>query len=97
LKGGLQAFPEASVTDGLLDVAVLTAAGMRQWAALMVDALRHRQRTSAHAQLGRGAQIEVELDRKRVFELDGGSKGKSKRLQLAARPHSLVICAPPAS
>ncbi|MCU1501194.1 MAG: transcription regulator [Ilumatobacteraceae bacterium] len=94
LKGGVQAFPDASVTDGLLDVAVVTAAGMREWAALMLDAVRHRQRATAHAQLGRGADIVVELDRKHRYELDGGMKGRAKRLRLSAHPHSLVVCTP---
>ncbi|MEO5902135.1 MAG: YegS/Rv2252/BmrU family lipid kinase [Ilumatobacteraceae bacterium] len=94
LKGGVQAFPDASVTDGILDVAVITATGMRQWAALMVSAVRRRQRSSAHALIGRGADVVIDLDRKHLYELDGGTKGKSKKLRLAARPHSLVVCAP---
>lgn len=96
LKAGLQAFPDASVTDGVLDVAVITAAGMREWAALMVDAVRRRQRTSAHVHLGRGAEISVEMDAKHRFELDGGTKGTTRRLQVSARPQSLLICAPAA-
>src|SRR4029450_12737120 len=40
LKGGFIAFPDASPTDGVLDVAVLTASGLREWAAVMVSAVR---------------------------------------------------------
>jgi diacylglycerol kinase family enzyme len=94
LKGGVQAFPDASVTDGVLDLAVLTAAGMKEWAGVMVAALRHRQHVAAHAQMGRGREIVVELDGKHRFELDGGMKGKAKRLELAVNPQSLLLCAP---
>jgi diacylglycerol kinase family enzyme len=94
LKGGVQAFPDASVTDGVLDLAVLTAAGMKEWAGVMVAALRHRQHVAAHAQMGKGRQIVVELDGKHRFELDGGMKGKAKRLELAVNPKSLLLCAP---
>jgi diacylglycerol kinase (ATP) len=94
LKGGVEAFPEASVTDGILDLAVLTAAGMREWAGVMVAALRHRQHLAAHAQMGKGHEIVVELDGKHRFELDGGMKGLTKRLEVAVRPQSLVLCAP---
>ena len=54
LKGGIEAFPEASSPTAMLDVAVLTAAGLRDWAALMVDAVRHRQQLSPHAELAAG-------------------------------------------
>ncbi len=94
LKAGLQAFPDASVTDGVLDLAVITAAGMREWAGLLVDVVRHRQRETAHAHLGRGKDITVELDRKHRIELDGGTKGRAKELRVAVHPQSLLICAP---
>jgi diacylglycerol kinase (ATP) len=94
LTAGLQAFPNASVTDGLLDVAVITAAGLREWAGLMVDVVRHRQRKTTHAHLGRGKDIKVELDRKHRIELDGGTKGRAKELRVAVHPQSLLICAP---
>jgi diacylglycerol kinase (ATP) len=94
LKGGVEAFPDASVTDGLLDVAVVTATGLREWASLMVDAVRHRQHASANAQLGQGSAIRVELDGKHRFELDGGAKGTATKLALEVVPASLTVCAP---
>ena len=94
LKGGLEAFPDASVTDGLLDVAVLTAAGVREWASVMVAAVRHQQRTAAGVQLAQGRKVVVELDGEHRFELDGGMKGGATKLKFAARPASLRLCAP---
>lgn len=96
LKGGLEAFPDASPTDGRLDIAVLTATGLKEWASVMLSALRHKQTASAHVQIGQGADIDVRLDAKRRFELDGGAKGTSKRLRFGVRPNSLVLCAPTA-
>jgi diacylglycerol kinase (ATP) len=94
LKAGVQAFPDASVTDGRLDVAVLTASGMREWAGLMVAAVRHRQHLSGHAQMGAGTKIVARFSERHRFELDGGTKGRAKRLKLRVVPASLVICAP---
>jgi len=94
LKGGVAAFPDASVTDGRLDLAVVTAAGLREWAALMVDAVRHRQHEAAGAQLAQGRKIVVRLDGKHRFELDGGMKGGATKLKFAVRPASLRLCAP---
>jgi YegS/Rv2252/BmrU family lipid kinase len=95
LKGGITTFPEASPTDGKLHVAVVTAARMREWAGVMVSAVMRKPQASSHAEMGEGAEIEVAFDRKRRFELDGGVKGKAKKLEFEINPRSLVICALP--
>ncbi|HSB87007.1 MAG TPA: diacylglycerol kinase family protein [Ilumatobacteraceae bacterium] len=95
-KAGFETFPEATPTDGKLHVAVVTAHGVREWAGLMASAVLHRQHRSDHAQLGEGCEVKVSFDGKRRFELDGGVKGKAKRLDFAVRPHSQIVCAPAA-
>lgn len=95
LKGGIKTFPDASPTDGQLHVAVVTAAGMREWASLMVSAVMRKQQSSSHAEMSAGTAVEVAFDRKRRFELDGGVKGKAKKLDFEINPRSLVICALP--
>jgi diacylglycerol kinase (ATP) len=94
LKGGVKAFPDATSTDGRLHVAAVTAVGMREWASLMVTAVLRKQRWSSHSEIGEGTSITVTFDRKRRFELDGGVKGRSKKLEFEIRPRSLVVCAP---
>jgi diacylglycerol kinase (ATP) len=96
LKGGIKTFPDASPTDGQLHVAVVTAAGMREWAALMVSAVVRKQQSSSHAEMSAGTAIKVKFKSKRRFELDGGVKGKAKKLDFEINPRSLVICAMPA-
>ena len=59
LKGGFIAFPDASPTDGVLDVAVLTATGLREWASVMVSAVRHKQEASSHVHISSGTKIKV--------------------------------------
>jgi diacylglycerol kinase (ATP) len=95
LKGGIKAFPEATPTDGQLHIAVVTATGMREWASLMMSAVTRRQQSSSHAQMGTGTSVRVSFDRKRHFELDGGVKGRSKKLEFEVQPRSLVVCASP--
>lgn len=94
LKGGVEAFPDATSTDGLLHVAVVSSVGMREWASLMVSAVMRRQEHSNHAEIGEGTSITVSFDGKRRFELDGGVKGKSKKLKFEVCPRSLAVCAP---
>ncbi|HEY5877927.1 MAG TPA: diacylglycerol kinase family protein [Nakamurella sp.] len=74
LPGGLHAFSGASATDGLLDVAVTTAAGLRQWASLIISTARGRQEASPHARFAQGRRIVVKMSRKQRFELDGGTR-----------------------
>ena len=94
LKAGVTAFPDASPTDGRLDVGVVTAAGLRQWAAVLAKTLRRRGDESPHTTVGQGTSIEVRLDAKHRFELDGGCKGTTKKLSFSVRPGALRLCAP---
>ncbi len=92
LKGGLAAFPDASPTDGRLDVAVVTAAGMKQWAGVLWSTVRRRPHESGHAHMTQGEKIGVALDGKQRLQLDGGTKGTAKQLDFAIRPSSLRVC-----
>ena len=94
LKGGIDAFPDPNSTDGRLHVAVVSATGMREWASLMVRAAVRKQQWPGHSEIAEGTEITVKFDKKQRFELDGGVKGKAKKLDFEIRPRSLVICAP---
>ena len=91
---GFEAFPDAIPTDGTLDAAIVTASGMREWAGLMVSAVRHRQHLSGRADLHSGQTITVKTPKKHRFELDGGVKGEAKKLVFEVVPNSLIVCAP---
>jgi diacylglycerol kinase family enzyme len=91
LKGRVDAFPDASPTDGRLHVAVVSATGMREWASLMARACAASGWRSL--EIREGTAITVKFDGKRRFELDGGVKGKAKKLDFEIRPRSLVVCA----
>ena len=95
LKGGVEAFPDASPIDGLLDVAVVTATGLRAWAGVMVSAVRGRAHLTGHAHMWQGRSISVCTDVEHRFELDGGVKGTSDSFEFEVVPASLVVCAPP--
>ncbi len=94
LKGGVEAFPDASPTDGVLDVAVVTATGLRAWTELMVSAVRGRQHLTRHATMWSGRSVSVRTDSKHRFQLDGGVKGTAKKFDFQVVPGSLIVCAP---
>ena len=95
LKGGVDAFPAAEPDDGMLDVAVVTAEGLREWGSLMLGAVRHDPARSGHVHLTRGTRIKVKLDRRHRFELDGGTKGRTDRLRMRIVPDSLRVVVEP--
>jgi len=92
LKAGLEVFPGATVTDGKVHVAVVTAANLREWGGLLVSAALRRPHWSSNSLVGNGAAISVEFDKQRRFELDGGVKTKAKHLEVEVVPRSLLIC-----
>lgn len=94
LKAGVAAFPDASPTDGRLDVGVVTAAGLREWTGVFVKAIRRQPASSPHTTLGQGTEIEVRFDGRHRYELDGGCKGTTDRLSFSVRPGALTLCAP---
>lgn len=94
LKGGVELFPGATAIDGRLHIAAVTANGLRQWAALLVAAVLRRPQRSSHAEIGEGTSVVVTFKKKRLFELDGGVKGRTKRLEFSIRPRSLLVYAP---
>ena len=85
-KGGVKAFPEATSTDGRLQVAAVSAVGRRGWASLMVTAGMRKPHLSSNSEIGEGTEITVKCDKKRRFELDGGVKTKAKKLEFEIRP-----------
>ncbi|MDB4980029.1 MAG: diacylglycerol kinase family lipid kinase, partial [Myxococcales bacterium] len=80
--GGLNVFPKASPTDGLLEVGVVTANSTFQWLRVFSRvAIGHLDR-SPFIQTTRGKKVIVELDRKAPYELDGGARSPTKRIKV---------------
>ena len=94
LKAGLEAFPGATPTDGMLHLAIVTAAGLREWGGLLASAIARKPEWSRNAHLAQGRKVVVEFDKKQRFELDGGVKTTTKRLEFRIRPRSLHVAAP---
>lgn len=94
LKAGIQAFPGASPTDGVVNVAIVTATGLRQWGGIVAAAVVRRPEWSRDSVVSEGSEITVEFAKKRHFELDGGVRTCAKRLEFKVHPGSLHVVAP---
>lgn len=94
LIAGIPAFPDASPTDGRLDVGVATARTPGEWARLAGSALIRRVEASPFAQVATAEKIVVELDRTLPWEADGGDRERTDRFEIVCIPAAIPICQP---
>ncbi|HXI55022.1 MAG TPA: diacylglycerol kinase family protein [Polyangia bacterium] len=92
--GGLEVFPDASPTDGMMEVGVVTANRTSQWLRVFSRLALGRVDRSPFVKTTRGKKIVVELERKMPFELDGGARPSARRLKVRVEPGAIRVCAP---
>lgn len=92
--GGISAFSDADPDDGRLDVGVVTADGWWQWARTLGRSAFGDASASPFVQTMTARSIEVRLDRKVLYELDGGDRTKKKRLDIEVEPGAISVCVP---
>lgn len=94
LLGGIPAFPDASPTDGLLEVGVVAARRPSDWARLFGEVVAHRIESSPFAQVTRAEKIRIDLDRTMPWEADGGDRDRADRFEIRCLPRAVPICRP---
>jgi YegS/Rv2252/BmrU family lipid kinase len=95
ITGGLQAFPDADPTDGVLEVGVVSARTATQWARVLASTVVHRAERSKFTEMSRGKRFEIRLDRSMPWQVDGGDRDRSKRFTVRCLPGAIRICRPP--
>ena len=94
VMGGISAFQDARPDDGRLDVGVVTADGLWQWARTLGRTAFGDASASPFVQTTTARSIEVRLDHKVPYELDGGDRPKAKRLDIEVEPDAISVCVP---
>ena len=94
LFAGVDVFPDASVDDGLLDVAVMTAEGSLQVARTVVRTAIGDPQRSPFVRMTKARKLRVELDRKVLYELDGGDRKKVRRFTVEVEPRAVTVRVP---
>ena len=97
LLGGIPAFPDASPTDGLLEIGVVTARSRLDWVRLAGAAVARRVEASPFGEVTRGTSLVVELDRTLPWEADGGDRDRIDRFEVRCLPNAIAVCQPPVS
>jgi YegS/Rv2252/BmrU family lipid kinase len=94
LFSGIEVFPDAEPDDGELSLGVVTAHGAVQWARALARAVVGDPARSPFVHTTNGRRIRVDLDRKMPYELDGGDRKKTARLDVGVECHAIQVCVP---
>jgi diacylglycerol kinase (ATP) len=97
VTGGLVVFPDASASDGMLEVGVITASSTWQWLRVLSSAARGHLERSSFIQMTRGKKISIDLGRKMPYELDGGARSSTKRIKVRVKAGAITLCVPAAA
>jgi diacylglycerol kinase (ATP) len=94
LFGGVDVFEDASPDDGRLEIGVVHADGVTDWVRTLArTAVGHAER-SPLVQSTSARSMKVKLNRKVLYELDGGDREKVKRFAVKVRPEAVTVCVP---
>jgi diacylglycerol kinase (ATP) len=87
-------FGDARPDDGKLEVGVITAKGLAQWARAAARTVVATADTSPFVQATKAQSVTVKLNRKMLYELDGGDRTKSKSFKVKVEPAAVTLCVP---
>jgi diacylglycerol kinase family enzyme len=94
LQGGLPVMPDASPTDGQLDVAVLRTQTILDWLVLAARVLARRRRRDPQMEQFRACHVEVRCDQPQPIERDGDPADPTTELVVDVVPDALTLCVP---
>jgi diacylglycerol kinase (ATP) len=94
LFAGVEAFEDARPDDGLLELGVVTAEGLIQWARTIARTAIGTAAKSPFVQVTKARSVKVELSRKVLYELDGGDRTKVKSFKVKVEPAAVSVCVP---
>jgi YegS/Rv2252/BmrU family lipid kinase len=92
--GGLLVFNDAVPDDGRLDVGVVTAEGTMQWLSVLSRVALHRSDHSRFVRTIQGRTVDVHFGKAVDYELDGGVRSPTDRLQFEVKPAAITVRVP---
>jgi diacylglycerol kinase (ATP) len=91
LMGGVEIFPDASVTDGLVDLLVLSPCGKFGWIRVIAGMFHHGGPPAGSVDYFSGKSAEITLDSDQDFQLDGDHLTKARHLLVTVDHQALAI------
>jgi len=92
--GGIELFDDAHPDDGWLELGVVTAEGLTEWARTLARTALGSASKSPFVQVTRAKKIDVKYAEKVLYELDGGERKAVKRLEIEVEPAAITLCVP---
>lgn len=77
-----------------MEVGVITADGFTQWARTAARTVVANAEASPFVQATRAESVKVKLNRKVVYELDGGDRARTKSFKVKIEPAAVTLCVP---
>jgi diacylglycerol kinase (ATP) len=94
LFGGIDVFEDARPDDGRLEVGVVNADGITDWVRTLARTAVGQAERSPLVQATSATKIKVKLNRKVLYEVDGGDREKVKSFTIKVQPAAITICLP---
>ncbi len=89
LQAGIQIFPDASPTDGLLDLLIASPNGVSDWAKVATGIVGGAE--VEPLEYAQGKRVVVESETAVPYQLDGDAEGETKRLEAEVVPDGLTV------
>ena len=94
LFGGVEVFDDASPDDGRLEIGVVNADGISDWVRTLARTAAGHPERSPLVRATSAKKIKVKLNRKVLYEIDGGDRKKVKSFTVNVQPAAITICLP---
>jgi diacylglycerol kinase (ATP) len=94
LFGGIEVFADARPDDGRLEIGVVHADGVVDWVRTLARTATGHAERSPLVQATSATKVKVKLDRKVLYEVDGGDREKVKSFTIKVQPDAIVVCTP---
>jgi len=91
---GVEAFEDAKPDDGELELGIVRAEGLVEWARTAARAAVGKPSDSPFVQQTRAKTVRAKLDRKVLYELDGGARDPVRRFKVEVEPAALGVRVP---
>ena len=91
LQGGVELLPDAQVSDGELDVVMLSPKGLVGWASVSAAILTRNRRGHNRVEHHRCHTMALRLAATQEIQLDGDPIGPGHALRFAVRPSALTV------
>lgn len=95
LFGGVTVFEHARPDDGRLEVGVVTARGALEWLRALGSTAAGSPERSPFVEMTSAKKIDIHLDQRVAYELDGGDRTPAKHVRIRVVPGAVVVCVSP--